>query len=222
MQLGKCLLAKELDPSTWTGVGMPLTQWGPWGPWACQPAAHSSITAGSSPRPWAATLLGGTPRAAQGQGVPPARGLWAGPWRPAARMQLLMAQHLLEHWTPSPPSSQHMGSRFPSILPGYPMVSHSSTVVMAGRGSQSAVPRVPHLEGHPCPSRGTLSAAPCSPQSWERGDMHGGDQKSKPWVSKGFAGSKSSSPAPPAGWEGSPCPGAVPMGMSPVLPGGSG
>lgn len=90
-----------------------------------------------------------------GRGVPPARGPWAGMWLPAARMQLLMAQHLLEHWTPSPPSSQHAGARFPSMLLGYPMVSHTSAVLLAGRG--------PHLEGHPCPSRGTLSAAPCSP-----------------------------------------------------------
>lgn len=57
-------------------------------------------------------------------------------WLPAARMELLMAQHLFEHWTPSPPSSQHVGTRFPSILPGNPMVSHISTVVLAGRGSQ--------------------------------------------------------------------------------------
>lgn len=45
-------------------------------------------------------------------------------------------QHLLEHWTPSPPSSQHVGTRFPSLLPGYPVVSHTSTAALAGRGSQ--------------------------------------------------------------------------------------
>lgn len=189
---------------------MPLTQRGPW---AWQPAAPSSRHCWQQPEAMGPTFLGGTPRTARSTGGASSKGPWAGMWLPAARMQLLMAQHLLEHWTPSPPSSQHVGTRFPSVL-GYPMVSHTSTVVLAGRG--------PHLESHPCPSRGTSSAAPCSPYSWERGGTHGDDskdQKFKPWVSKGFAGSKSSSPRPPAGWEGSPCPGAVPMGMSPVLPG---
>lgn len=46
------------------------------------------ITAGSSPRPRAATFLLGTPRAARRVGVSPA---WAGMWLPAARMELLMA-----------------------------------------------------------------------------------------------------------------------------------
>lgn len=51
---------------------------------------------------------------------------------PAARTGLLMAKHLLECNTPSPPTSQHVGTRFVSTLPGCPIVSHASTALLEG------------------------------------------------------------------------------------------
>lgn len=144
-------------------------------------------------------------------------------WLPAARMELLMA-------TASPRALDTVPSQQPACgdqisLPSAGL-SRGVPHQHGGAGRQRLTVTCagyPAPRGPPLPILGHLISTLLAP-SWQRGGTHGGDskgQESKPWVSKGFAGSKSSSPAPPAGWEGSPCPGAVPTGLSPALPGGS-
>lgn len=77
------------------------------------------------------------------------------------------------------------------------------------------MPSFPRLGDPTCPSWGT-SSAPRSPQSCGRVrhwvthvEVTPRVKSPSPWVSEGFAGSKPSSPPPPAGCESSPCPGAV-------------
>lgn len=125
-----------------------------------QPAAHSSHLCWQQPNTMGCHVPGRTPRAACRVGVPPARGTWAGMWLPAARMELLMA---------SPQALDNIPSQHPtrgdkiSLHPAG--MSHGVPQQYSGAGGQRltvSCARCPHLEGHPCPTRGTLSA-PHSP-----------------------------------------------------------